>query len=55
MFWAVFMCFSPYLDSGRGGGGGSNGTHTQPACAIVTMGTSKIEVLETSFFHIVIT
>ena len=25
MFWAVFMCFSPYLGIGRGGAGGGGG------------------------------
>ena len=56
MFQAVFTCFSPYLGTRSGGGGG-------PPKALVhnllmqffTLGSSKIEVFETCFYDTVIT
>ena len=57
MFQAAFMCFSLYLGIGcGGGGGGSQGIiSTQPAYAVFTVASSKIEVCETYFFDTVIT
>ena len=62
MFWAVFMCFSPYLGIGRRGGGGGGGGGGSPKGLVhnllmqfFTLGSSKIEVFETICFDTVIT
>ena len=55
MLWAIFMCFSPYLGIGRGGGGAPKGLVHNLLMQIFTLGSSKIEVFETYFFNTVIT
>ena len=57
MFFAVFMCFSPYLGirSGGGGGGASKGWVHNLLMQFFTLGSSKIEVFETSFSDTLIT
>ena len=50
------MCFSPYLGIGWGGGGGlPKGLVHNRLMQSFTLGSSKIEVFETSFFDIMIT
>ena len=50
------MCFSPYLGlSCRGGGGVPKGLVHNVLLQFFTLGTSKIEVLETYFSDTVIT
>ena len=50
------MCFSPYLGIGRTGRGGSpKGLVHNLLVRFFTLGSSKIEVLETCFFDILIT
>ena len=49
------MCFSPYLGIGLGGGGLPRDGYTHNLLIqFFTLGSSKIEVLETYFFDIVI-
>ena len=56
MFYAVFMCFSPYLGIGcRGGGGSPKGLVHNLLMQFFTLGSSKIEVSETYFSEPVIT
>ena len=58
MFQAVFMCFSPYLDIGRTGGGGGEspkGLVHNLLMQFFTLGSSKMEVFETYFSDTVIT
>ena len=55
MLQAVVMCFSLYLGIGCRGGGVSQGIGKQPAFAIFTVASSKIEVFETYFFDTMIT
>ena len=49
------MCFSPYLRIGWGGGGSPRGLVHNLLMQLFTLDSSKIEVLETFFFDIVIT
>ena len=46
------MCFSLYLGIGCAGGGVSQGVGTQPTFTFFTLGSSKMEVLETYFFDV---
>ena len=57
MFQAVSTCVSPYsgVRSGGGGGGASMGLIHIPLMQSFTLGSAKIEFLETYFFDIVIT
>ena len=57
MFQAVFTCFSPYLGIGRQGGGGGSlkGFLHNLLMQFFTLDSSKIEVLETCFFNVVVT
>ena len=51
MFWAVLMCFSPYLGIGRtGGGGSSKGLIHSVLKQFFNLDISKIEVFEKYFF-----
>ena len=50
MFYAVFMCFSPFLGISYGGGGGApKGWVHNLLMQFFTLGSSRIEVLETCF------
>ena len=52
------MCFSPYLGSGRAGGGGGGspkGLVHNVLMQFFTLGSSKIEAFETYFVDKVIT
>ena len=49
---SFFTLFGYYV---RGAGGVSQGMGKQPAHAVFTLGSSKIEVFKTYFFDIVIT
>ena len=56
MFWAVVICFSPWVLGARGGVGGSpKGLVHNLLLQLFTLDSSKIEVLQTYFFHFVIT
>ena len=58
MFWAVFMCSSPYLGIGCGGGrgGGSpKGLVHDLLMQLFTLGSSKIVDSETYFLYIATT
>ena len=56
MFWAVVICFSPWVLGARGGVGGSpKGLVRNLLFHFFTLGSSKFEVLQTYFFHVVIT
>ena len=53
MFQAVFSCFSPYLGTRAGGGGGvQTGLVHNLLVQFFTPGSSKLEVFETYFFDI---
>ena len=49
------MCFSPYLGIRSGGGVSPKGRVHNLLMQFFTLGSSKIEVLETSFFDTKIT
>ena len=49
------MCFSPYLGIGRRGGVSPKGLVHNLLMQFFTLGSSKIEVLETFFSHTLIT
>ena len=49
------MCFSPYLGMGTRGGGSPKGLVDDLLVQFFTLDTSKIEVVESIFFDIVIT
>ena len=57
MFWAVFMCSSPYLGIGCGGEGGGSpkGLVHNLLMQLFTLGSSKIVDSETYFSYIVTT
>ena len=53
MFYAVFMCFSHYLDIQCGGGGGPKELVHNLHTHLFTLGNSKIEVFKTYFLDTV--
>ena len=49
---APFMCFSPYLGVGRGGGGLPRGLGHNLLMLFSSLGSSKMEISKTDFFDI---
>ena len=50
MFQAVFVCFLPYLGTGRGGGGSPKGLVHNLIMQFFSLGSTKMEVSENHLF-----